>query len=405
MAEIQDPYMRKLILTILIFYSIAAQAQNRKDTILVVGMDTSQFYSNVFFKDEVAHYNNVGRDTLIDFYNTYLIEVLKRVNDDEFVFVPADSMDQELVQKRSNYLEVEKDDGSTFIGIAAGAQNPDLLKDLMELYNVDYLLTLNAYEIYRKNPPSFTSYATKTRHFVHFDLFDSTLTTIMSGKFGWPSYAVEAFYNVEQYFEFGQDVLRRVKASRLDEAGMTMEEKYNYVLQSVTKNAFGIGFQTGLGTPYGLLGIYLSQYFGNNLEITAGIGYDFSGFKYGAGGRYYFLRFDQSFKPFFALHFTRASGNSFWLGNTTDDSGFVNNSEASRFRIPADNNIHVKGGLRFLLGGNNALLVSAGYGFSFNQFDAEFLEGVRDEGRQDFADFMSVGGLDISLGYVIYLRD
>ncbi len=261
-----------MILMVTFTGKTSAARKDVKDTILVVGLDTSQFFSNVFFKKEVAYYNNIRIDSVIPYFNRFILMNLREYSNKDFVFVIADSADQVNVKSQSIYTEVENGQGEVFFGIAA-AENADIsLVTLMEKYNADYLLTLNAYEIFRQNPPTFVTYSTKTEHLIHFDLFDKAMNSFLPGKIGQASYAIEAFLNQEFYREFAVDIVNRIEAYKKEKPGLTLFQKYELVNQTRFTNHFGIGLQIGVGSPYGLLGTELSYYLTDFAELNAGLG-------------------------------------------------------------------------------------------------------------------------------------
>ena len=342
-----------VIFNIFIFFShfsmaqVTADSAEMKKRILVVGFDTTQFYTNVFYIDELAYYNNTTTYKVVDLYKKKLLQVLKyHDNKNEYEFIIADSADQYKVFKNSDYLEVENDYGEPFIGIAAKIEDTlsniqgQLLVDLMKKYNTSYLLTINAYEIYKKNPPEYTSYATRTQHIIHYDLFNRELNSLFSGKISLKAFANEAYYMVSNYQEFAEEILLRLEAFLQKDEFTSMQEKYLELKEAYIKNRTGLGVTAGFGAPYGLFGVLMSRYLSKNLELNAGLGYDFNGFKIGAGARLYMMKFNSQLKPFLGLNYAYASGNTFEIGGATDEFGTqLEPDDVSRIRIFKDHAI------------------------------------------------------------------
>lgn len=380
--------------------SDSTEAANR---ILVVGFDTTQFYSNVFYLGELAYYNNTDTNSVVETYKKKVLEVLKYHNSREYKFVVADSADQHRVFRSSVYLEVENDFGTPFIGIAAGEDaQGQLLTGLMEKYNANYLLTLNAYEIFKKNPPEYVSYSTKTEHLIHYDFFNKELNSMFSGKIPLTSFANEAYFMVSRYQEFGDEILLRLKAYNLVDNKARMMELYAELKERDIKNRTGLGLSLGFGAPYGLFGIEISRYISSSVDINAGLGYDFNGFKIGAGTRIYLIKFDQKIKPFLGLNYAYATGSSFELGGEFDEFGNqIDPDDISQIEIFSDHAIHFSVGGRYLLE-NQAFMLRVGYSFPF-QDKNPIVRGNESQSRRNFADAMAVGGLDINFTYVHYL--
>jgi len=405
-----------IISFLIIFFTIRLQAQGNmsevdsvSNRILVVGFDTTQFYSNIFYLEDLAYYNNTSVDSVVEMYRGKLLQTLKYFEDKKFDFVQADSADQAIVHRSSVYLNVLNDYDEEFIGLAANdsVREPYLI-DLMEKYNAGYLLSINAYEIYREKPPQYISYNTKTKHILHYDLFNRNLNAVASGTIPLTTHANESFFMIGNYEQFANDILLRLRAYLTADENESARTRYEELKESMIKEHWGLGLSVGFGSPYGLLGIHATKYLGSNVDINFGLGYDFSGFLFGAGTRIYMLKFESDFKPFLSVNYAFATGNEFQMGGVTDEFGNQQNPEdVTTFKIFSDHAIHLGAGVRYIFDTQQVLL-SVGYSFPFKDENPERLdnnpvsrETVRS--RLNFAEAMAPGGLDITLTYSFYL--
>lgn len=402
------------LLTIILYNQLQAQETTSlndsiNNRILVVGFDTAQFYSNIFYLEDLAYYNNTSTDSVVEMYRKRLLLTLKYFDDKKFDFVLADSADQTLVHRSSVYLNVFNDYDEEFIGLAAddSIREPYLV-DLMEKYDAGYLLSINAYEIYREKPPSYISYSTKTRHILHYDLFNRQLNSVTSGSIPLTTHANESFFMVGRYEEFANDILLRLRAHLTADQNESPRTRYKELKEAMIKEYWGLGLSVGFGSPYGLLGIHATKYLGSNVDINFGLGYDFSGFLFGGGARIYMLKFESKFKPFLGINYSYATGNEFQMGGVTDEFGNqLEPDDVTTFKIFSDHAIHLGAGVRYLFE-NQQVLLNVGYSFPFRDENPERLDNnpVNREtarSRLNFAEAMAPGGLDITLTYSFYL--
>ncbi|MFW5759874.1 MAG: hypothetical protein ACOCXH_02710 [Cyclobacteriaceae bacterium] len=396
-----------VLFLLLLSHGLWAQ-QSKPDTasfrILVVGFDTAQFYSNVFYLEDLAYYNNTTTDSVVEKYRNKLMQTLKYYDAEKYDFVIADSADQVLVQRSSNYLNVVNDYDEESIGLAANdtVKEPYIL-DLMKKYDAGYLLSINAYEIYREKPPNYISYSTKTKHILHYDLFDRNLNSVTNGKIPLTTFANESFFMVGRYEEFAKDLLLRLRAYLTADENESPRTRYKELKESLIKDYWGMGLSVGFGSPYGILGIHATRYLNPNVDINLGLGYDFSGFKFGAGARIYMLNFESKFKPFLAMNYAYATGNEFQMGGATDEFGNqLDPDDVSNLKIYSDHAIHMGAGVRYLFE-NQQVLLNVGYSFPFKDKNPIIRSGKESQSRLNFAEAMAPGGLDITLTYSFYL--
>ncbi len=402
--------MKYLLIGILLYvnvFGVKAQ-ENTTDSvsnkILVVGFDTAQFYSNVFYLEDLAYYNNTTVDSVVDAYRGKLLQTLKYLDHEKYDFVIADSADHALVHQSSVYLNVKNDYDEDFIGLAASDSIKEpYLTDLMKKYNAGYLLSINAYDIYRDKPPQYISYSTKTQHIIHYDLFNRKLNAVSSGIIPLTSSANESFYMVSRYEAFAEDIILRLKAYLTADDNESTRTRYKELKEARVKKNWGLGLNAGFGSPYGLLGVHLTRYISPSVDINFGLGYGFSGIKLGLGTRIYIMKFESEFKPFLAFNYSYASGNEFQMGGSTDEFGNqLEPDDVSNFKIYRDHALHFAGGMRYLID-NQQVLLSVGYSFPVIGNNPELLSGKFSKSRMNFVEAMAVGGLDITLTYTFFL--
>lgn len=399
-------YFLALHIALITCFSASGQNVAERPKILVIGLDTLQFSSNVFYLDELAYYNNTGEYDVVELYNRTLMRILKE-NPGGYEFVVADSADKVNVHGTSFFVETENDYGEEFIGIAPAEGNGSKVIEMMEKYQASYILFINAYQIYRKDPPEYVSFDTRADHIIHFDIFTKELTNVYGGKMSLPSSAVEAFFMTSLYRQFAAEAVKWIKAyERSLENRKSVEENFNLLRDEKYINASGLSLQLAFDGPFGLLGGSFSRFIGRSVEANIGLGFDFSGFKTGIGGNYYVHDAfnNKDVKPFIGLNYFFASGNKFELGGETDDYGNqLDPDDVSEFKIYAEHAIQLQGGVSYWMNNSMASL-SAGYGFPFRDKRPQLLSGKDSKGRMNFVEAMAPGGLGITLKYMVFIN-
>ncbi len=417
------PTLSCLHLTYLIFGLIIGvltrgQAQNTEDNsggkhkILVINLDTSRFFSNVFYIDELAFYNEIDSAKVIEYY-AFMVELgITNYQNDEVEYIFANEDDTKKVHDQSENVIMVDEKGQEFFAISGKPDSdPELLKNLMDQYNCTYVLTINFYDIYRENPPTEVYYYTRHDQILHYDLFDSTLQSVKAGKYSKASTAVEGFMLKWYYNGFAEEIRWWVLANEFKDEGATIEEKRKNVEVAMLREKievtgkWGIGLAFGISAPYGTFGLELTHQKDEYLDYNFGIGHDvFGGFKIGTGARYYPFGFHQSVKPFLGLSYSYANGRIVTLGGQQDDFGNqLNPDDVSKHQIFSAHIVHLRGGASFILPNNgNRLTVALGYGVPLGSRRPEVVSGTPEQSRIRFVDFMAPGGLEISLTYFIY---
>ncbi|MEO1516398.1 MAG: hypothetical protein AAFV95_15345 [Bacteroidota bacterium] len=167
--------------------------------------------------------------------------------------------------------------------------------------------------------------------------------------------------------------------------GLTAQDYQNEYGTDHRDVYYRLGLTGGWGSTYGF-GIELSVLLLEQFDLNAGAGVSFNGFKYGVGGRVYLLK-DNFISPYLGLNYVRSTGLPEIEITLDGIVGFYN--------ILADETANVKGGLAIEFGWTR-LLTTVGYGFAFGDYDAVPTDGYINDEHQRFANWMAVGGLELS---------
>jgi hypothetical protein len=388
------------------FSANGGNAKPQPRNVLVIGLDTLQFSSNIFYIDELAHYNNVGIYEVVKLYNKRLMDVLREFDHDQYKFVIADSADKAAVHAVSVFVDLENDYGDEFQGIAPAEGHGQVLFDLMEKHNADYVLSINAYQIYHRNPPSYVSYDIKADHIIHYDIFNRALSNIHGGNAPMTSNAVEAIFMGSHYREFARGITLWLQAHEKSlENNRPIKENFNLLRDQKYINASALGLSASFDGPYGLVGVHYSRLIGRNVDVNTGLGYDFSGFKVGFGGSYYFRDImNRRLKPLVGFNYSFASGNTFDIGGRKDDYGTqLNPDDVSTFRIYSDHTLHFQSGISYWME-YSMLSLTVGYSYPIRGRWPELVSGKESAGRMNFVRAINPGGLGITLRYSFFIN-
>lgn len=386
-----------------------AQSDPAKTTILVIGLQPTQFYSNLYYVDELARLNDTSSAKATELYSNTLLSVLTTYNSDKYQFVIADSTEVAPIHTRSTYVDWQNEYKEPYIALDADSVQDLAMKTLMQKYGADYLLSLNYYLIYRNNPPAYYNPVIRARHQIHYELFSSNMTIASAGQILLTSSDSRAQAMRPVYPQFAEVLLARLDIWKGNYTTQQSRQKYLLLRERLIKNRWGGGFSAGWGMPYSWFGVELMRNFGNRWDVNGGIGFGPSGFKAGGGIRYYLLEYGTKFKPFFSAHYAWGSGMTIRMGGENDESGNLINEEfTTQFHIPSNHAVHLKTGFRWLRN-NKALMISTGYGVPFktNQ-QPEILFNGNDvpadvfSRRRKWAGLFVIGGLDVGITYIIY---
>jgi hypothetical protein len=402
---------------IILFYSLSAfnaaaqpasPSDTAKATILVIGLHPTQFYSNVYYIDELAKLNDTSASAATALYSYTLVNALKQYNSGNYRFVSADSAEVARIHARSTYVDWQNEYKEPYIALDADSAQDLAMKALMQKYNADYLLSLNYYLIYRGSPPTYYNPVIRTKHQVHYELFSRSMNIASAGTIVLASGNSQASAMVPQYNEFAQTLLARLAITEGNYTAEQARKKYLLLRERLIRNKWGGGISIGWGMPYSWFGTELVRNLGTRWDVNAGIGFGPSGFKAGAGVRYYLLEYGAAFKPFFSAHYAWGSGMTIRMGGEKDESGnLINEQATTQFYIPSNHAVHLKTGFRWLKL-NKSIMLSAGYGIPFKPDRAEVIWNGNEvpadvfRRRRNWADSFSIGGLDVGITYVIF---
>lgn len=156
---------------------------------------------------------------------------------------------------------------------------------------------------------------------------------------------------------------------------------------------FKIGFNLGWGFPYSA-GVEFSMLFHELFDVNVGGGVGLSGWKYGAGARFYPMR-DSKVSPMIGGYLYHATGIKALL--------LFNKYEDAEYQITADNAFLLNGGMRLRFGRGNYFTVAVGHIFPFEGEQAKYLNGSRDRQLRNRANSLATSGLSINVGILIKL--
>lgn len=134
--------------------------------------------------------------------------------------------------------------------------------------------------------------------------------------------------------------------------------------------AHGLTFTYGIGAPYGW-GVDYGRVTAKNLELTAGLGYDWSGFKAGFGTRYYLWR-EHRVATFLGGNLTYAQGRPDFTVSATQGP-----PESTRLRISPCVVARLRAGARWQLSRRLGLLSALGPGLVVGRDPVHFLDSTR----------------------------
>lgn len=146
-----------------------------------------------------------------------------------------------------------------------------------------------------------------------------------------------------------------------------------------------IGLSGGWGAPYGF-GIQYSYSPMEKLDITVGGGLSLSGLRGGFGVRYLFKTGQTT--PFLGLNYASTSGVEELMVDTGNGEGI--------YDVPSNRAIFLRGGYAIKLD-KIGFFFTTGYGIPVTDKEATFVSGVSNPDNQQFADWMRLGGFELSM--------
>jgi hypothetical protein len=400
-----------LYIALLLTYTIQAQTPaTAPKRILVLGLKTSQFNSNVYYINELAFLNDTAQSKVIDLYNQTLLQTLTEYPSTQYQFILPTSIEIAAIQRRSNYVEWKNEYKEPYLALDADSVQDVQFAQLIGIYSADYVLNLNYYNIFRNSPPAFYSSTIKTRHIIDYELFNSQLGIASAGQITLISTNSKATAMKPKYTDFAAQLIERLQIVEGNFPTAVAEKKYLRLRERIIKDAWGAGFSLGWGNTYGWFSTQLLRNIGTQWDINGGIGFGPSGFKAGAGVRYFLLNYGRKYKPFFEVNYAWASGMKIDMGGEKDDSGTqLYPDRVSTFRIPSDQAIHLKTGFRWLKN-SKAWMLHVGYAMPFKGDKARIIAAGSDVSvetfnrRKNWADLFTVGGVDVGITYLIYFQ-
>ncbi|MEO1055251.1 MAG: hypothetical protein AAFX87_31790 [Bacteroidota bacterium] len=399
-----------LLSVLLLGQPLGTYGQSVPEKVLVVGLDTGQFFSNVFYIEDLAFYNDMSEDKVIKLYADRLDKSLENTRYEQYQYVVPNSKDLEIARLILNYSNAQNNVGEDYVRSDIPRQDQRDILRLMSSYNAKYLLTINFYDIHAEDLPDKIADHTPADHIIHYNIYNHRLSSLKGGTFTKRPRYVQALAQDRIYETFAYDILLHIQAFTISSS--TEEAQKNYETLSKTQwnkrygldDGFGFGGSLGVGAPYGGIGLEAVWFFHGNLDLNVGLGFDFSGFKIGAGSRYYFKSPKPSLRPFIGLGYAYASGLEFNLGGERDDDGNqLDPDDVSRHKIFSDHAIHLRGGLSILnVDESFSILPTVGYSYPIQGRVAKLQSGRDSDFRNSLVDFMAVGGIEVSVTLIYH---
>ena len=400
-------YSRHILLPLVIFliplsYSVA---QNK---ILIMGLDTGQFYSNAFYLDELADMNGTQPEEVAKLYGLVLQQDLVNYQHDDFQYFSTSRKELDSVRLTSQFRTLSNAYGEEYLAMVPRSRDQSVLLGYIEKHDPDYILSINLYEILALDDS--VKEGDDVVHVIHFDLFTKDLKTVNSGRYETQTNFYDT-YGLDWFFmDMALEQIFWIQAYEKDPENM-QEEYYDaidrfYKSETSFEDMHAVSLMGGVGMPYGGIGIEYGKVFTESWEWGIGAGYDFSGLKFGLGFKYFVLGTSGTGpRPFIGFNLALATGNKFELGGETDEFGTqLDPDDVSTFKIFGDQAIYLRFGLNFLAESDLAISPTIGYAFPFSRKEPDLLSGPDKKGRTNFVQFMAVGGLEIGITITGYFK-
>lgn len=399
-----------LILANLVQAQPSDRQQGSAARILVLGLKPSQFNSNVYYINELAFLNDTSQTEVINLYNQTFLQTLAAYSPGSYQFVLPTQAEEAAIHSRSSYIEWTNEYKEPYLALDADSVQDVLFKDLIGKYQADYILNLNYYNIYRSSPPAFFSETIKTRHIVDYEVFDAQLAIASAGQIIMISNNSRASAMKSKYTDFATQLIERLEIFAGKFPVAVAEKKYMRLRERAIKNTWGAGFSLAWGGTYGWFSTQLVRNIGTQWDVNGGIGFGPSGFKAGTGVRYFLLNYGRRYKPFFEVNYAWASGMKIEMGGEKDQTGAqLYPEQVSTFKIPSDQALHLKTGFRWLRN-NKAWMVHVGYAVPLKGERVRIIAPGDDVStetfnrRKNWADLLTVGGVDVGITYIVYFQ-
>ena len=373
---------------------------------VIIGLDTTQFFSNAYYLDDLAKANMVEPKDVPRMFGLHLSGNMADYSYLDYTYEKAGFEETDSVRQEGRYGTILDISSNEYLGFIPLNKQQESLRNLIKRRSADYVVSINLYEILADTEDFKTGDIAS--HVIHYDLLDKNLRLVHSGKFEADTYEYGVYDLEWLYHDFALDLIfwiRTYESGEKDVFEQYQNEIDDYFRRgsSITRKN-GIGLAAGGGMPYGGLGLEYSQLINDYWEWNFGAGWDFSGFNLGIGTRYYALgNQGKRTRPFAGLNFAFASGNKFTLGEEKDEFGTVINPlEVSKFKIYADLAIYATAGLNIKIDEELSIVPSVGYSFPFGRKAPTLLSGPEKEFRNNFAEFSAVGGVQIGITIIGY---
>jgi len=380
-------------------------AQDKKARVLIVLPDSSQFFSNAFYINDLAYIVDKPPEEVFKPYLQTLSNEISLYKYEEVEFIRCQPADLKQIQENTSYKTILNPDEEEYLGIFSPEGKDSLMKSMAEKYMANYVLSVNLYEMLSDGPIKF--YGEPIEHVLHFDLFTSDMGVVWGGKYSTVTDEFLPDYLEWFYKDFSLHTIFWCIAHKTNKEDLV--QTFTGLRNKFEKEKFGfagkkgIGVFTGLGSPYGGLGIEFNYNFNHSWDINFGAGKDFSGFKIGMGAKHYVLGYKKLLKPFAAINYSYCTGNLLEINAEYDvDGSIINPDELSRYKIYPDHMVFLRGGVVIL--SKSGIQVSPSFGFSypFAKSVPELVDGITTGFRKGFVNLVAPGGFDLGVAFYFY---
>ena len=365
--------------------------------ILLLNLDSIQFYSEVNFKDYIYGVDTVDILEVARIYSTSVGNAIDYYSNQRRYYQLLGKKELNDIRRESRYMTLKNDEGDEYLAMVPLDTVQSALRAAVSIHQPDYILSINLYEILPHETEKDKFY-----HILHYDLFTADLKMVKSGRFIAEDYNLFPQDLSWLYNEFALDMIFWTES--FEKSGVTGDFEVYDSLRNEHKNPtpklkkyYG-GLAAGFGGPYGGIGaefMMLQEYF----DLNAGLGYDYMGFKIGFGFRTYLIDTRRHSRIFGGINIAYNSGNTFVLGARYDENNvLINPDDISKYKTGSDVSIHFRAGIANFTTDIGMMSFTLGYSKAMRGTGVVKTQGDDRVIRDAWADFLGPGGLEISIG-------
>ena len=392
------------LIVISVSFSEVCSQEKDKERILLLKLDTNQFYSDVMPASELADYYSVRENEIGSLFSIYLASNILYVESDSFQYVRPKAPAYDSIRMETAYKTMGGKDRPEYLGALPLNSDQRPLKKALKNSKSRFFLSINLYEILATE--QYNEWGDPVLHVIHYELFTSDFELISSGRY---QAETNSIYPMDMEWFFKDFALDMILWSKASMKGGDPVENYNTLSVELVESKYsiegedGFGLHLGFSAPYGGIGLEYLKTIGSNFDLNVGVGYDFSGFKIGFGSRYYMLGMKKPIKPFVGLNYAFASGQNITLGAIKDEDGqILNPDEVSKYKVYKDHALHLQAGFTWIYMDSFAIMPILGYAYPFNRTVTEKISGPDLPFRDKMVNAMGVGGFFVGITFITF---